>query len=137
MPVFIHVYNLGSSFEQTMMGPSPQCYIPSHKVICPLVLERKIFKGFYHIHLWTWRPSWSHDPDPANKLSFPHSTEASYEIGQAVLEKKVCENGGRRTDGRGTDNGPRLYFKLTNEPKASCELKSRFSWVYLNEPFNA
>ena len=26
-------------------------------------------KGFYHI--WTWRQSWSCDPDAANKLSFP------------------------------------------------------------------
>ena len=26
-------------------------------------------KGFYHI--WAWRPSWSCDPDAANKLSFP------------------------------------------------------------------
>ena len=37
--------NLGSSFEQTMMGPRPQCYMPSQKVIGPLVLE-KIFEGF-------------------------------------------------------------------------------------------
>ena len=28
------------------MGPRPQCYIPSHKVIGPLVLEKKIFEGF-------------------------------------------------------------------------------------------
>ena len=28
-----------------MMGQSPQCYKPSHKVIDPLVLE-KIFEGF-------------------------------------------------------------------------------------------
>ena len=26
-------------------------------------------KGFYHI--WVWQPSWSCDPDTANKLSFP------------------------------------------------------------------
>ena len=38
--------NVGSSFEQTKMGPSPQCYIPGHKVIGPLVLEKKIFEGF-------------------------------------------------------------------------------------------
>ena len=29
-----------------MMGPSPQCYIPYHKVIGPLVLEKKIFEWF-------------------------------------------------------------------------------------------
>ena len=40
-------------------------------------------------------------------------------IGQAVLEKKIFENGGWRTD-----DGPWLYYKLTNEPKDSGELKS-------------
>ena len=29
-----------------MMGPSAQCHILSHKVIGPLVLEKKIFDGF-------------------------------------------------------------------------------------------
>ena len=98
-----------------MMSPSAQCYIPSHKVIGPLVLEKKIFEDFYHI--WVWRPSWSCDPDPANKLPFPHATEAL--IGQAVLDKKIFENGGRR---RRTEDGPWLYYKLTNEPKGSGEL---------------
>ena len=38
-------------------------------------------------------------------------------ISQAVLEKKIFENGGRRMDGlRRTDDGPWLYCKLTNEP---------------------
>ena len=32
-----------------MMGPSPKCYIPSHKVIGPFVLE-KIFEGFSLIY---------------------------------------------------------------------------------------
>ena len=36
----------GSSFEQTMMGWSPQCYIPSFMKIGPPVLEKKIFEGF-------------------------------------------------------------------------------------------
>ena len=39
-------------------------------------------------------------------------------IGQAILEKKFFENGGRRTD-----DVPWLYYKLTNEPKGSGELK--------------
>ena len=38
------------------------------------------------------------------------------------LEKKIFENGGR-TDGRQMDDGPWLYYKLTNEPKGSGELK--------------
>ena len=42
----------------------------------------------------------------------------------AVLEKKIFENGGRTTEnGQRTDDGPCLYYKLTNEPKGSGELK--------------
>ena len=40
--------------------------------------EEDFLKGFYHI--WAWRPPWSRDPDPANKLSFPHPVVAPYEI---------------------------------------------------------
>ena len=50
-------------------------------------------------------------------------------IGQAVLEKKIFENGGQRMDGRRTDDKQWLYYKLTNEPKGSGELKS----LYLNK----
>ena len=32
------------------------------------------------------------------------------------------ENGGRWTDNGWTDDGPWLYYKLTNEPKGSTEL---------------
>ena len=35
-------------------------------------------KGFYHI--WALRPSWSCDPDAANKLSFPPPKEAPHKI---------------------------------------------------------
>ena len=43
-------------------------------------------------------------------------------IGPVVLEKKIFENGGRMDNGR-TNDGPWLYYKLTNEPKGSGELK--------------
>ena len=36
----------GSSFEKTMIGWSPQCYIPSFVEIGLPVLEKKILKGF-------------------------------------------------------------------------------------------
>ena len=35
----------GSSFEQTMMGLSPRCYIPSFVEIGLPVPEKKIFEG--------------------------------------------------------------------------------------------
>ena len=37
---------LGSSFEQTMMGWSPKCYIPSFVKTSLPVLEKKIFEWF-------------------------------------------------------------------------------------------
>ena len=37
--------------------------------------------------------------------------------------EKISENGGQPMDGR-TDNGPWLYYKLTNKPKGSAELKT-------------
>ena len=39
------IVNPESSFEQTMMGWSPRCYIPSFVEIGPLVLEKKTFDG--------------------------------------------------------------------------------------------
>ena len=43
-----------------------------------LVLEKKIFKGFYYI--WAWRPSWSMDRDYFSNLSFSLAKEAPHEI---------------------------------------------------------
>ena len=40
--------------------------------------EEDFLKGSYRI--WVWRPSWSWDPDAANKLSFPLPKEAQYTI---------------------------------------------------------
>ena len=44
----------------------------------PTGLGEDFFKGFYLI--WAWRPSWSCDLDPVNKLSFPHPMDAPHEI---------------------------------------------------------
>ena len=48
---------------------------------------------FYHI--WAWRPSWSCDQDPANKLLFSLPMDAPHNlafIGQAVSEKVIPES---------------------------------------------
>ena len=42
------------------------------------VLEKKIFKGFYHI--WAWLPSWSMDRDHFSNLSFSQPKEAPHKI---------------------------------------------------------
>ena len=63
---------------------------------------------------------------PCEQTFFPpsqwDSTWNLASIGQAVLEK-IFENGGRRMD-----DGPWLYYKLTNEPKGSGELKKQNVW---------
>ena len=43
-----------------------------------LVLEKKIFEGFYHV--WAWRPSWSCDLDHLYKLlcHFPREAPHKY-----------------------------------------------------------
>ena len=100
-----------------MMGWSPRCYIPSFVKIGPPVLEKNILKGFYHI--WAWRPSSSCDPDAANKISFPLPKEAPHKIwvliGPAVSEmfEIVYDD-----DGRTTDAGPWVSYKLTYKPSA-------------------
>ena len=79
-------------------------------------------KGFYHI--WAWRPSWSCDPDAANKISFPLSRRLHINlalISPAVSEKMfeiVYE--GRRTGGCRLDG---YTISSPCEPKGSSELK--------------
>ena len=55
---------------------------------------------------------------PRTNFRSPVPLRHNWLICQAVLEKKSLENGGQRTGG-----GPWLYYKLTNEPKDSSELK--------------
>ena len=33
--------------------------------------EEHILKGFYHINVWAWRPSWSCDQHHVIRFSFP------------------------------------------------------------------
>ena len=117
-----------------MMGPSPQCYKQSHKVIGLLVLEKKIFEGILpYMGMAATLAMWPR-PHKQTFVSLFHSGSIwnLALIGQAVLERKIFENGGRQTDGPRTDDGPWLYYKLTNEPKGSGELKMRHIISYNN-----
>ena len=70
--------------------------MPSFNIIGLPVIEKKLFKGFYHI--WAWQPSWSCDLDHLYKHLFPLPKEAPHKIfaliGQAVSVVKMFENGG-------------------------------------------
>ena len=46
----------------------PRLYIPSFKAVGSVVLEKKIFQGFYNI--WAWWPSLSSDRDEIYKFPF-------------------------------------------------------------------
>ena len=84
-----------------MMGLRPKCYIPSHKVIGPLVLEKKILEGFLP-YMAATLVMW---PRPREQTFVPPSHWGSIwnlaSIGPAVLEKKKFENGGRTEDDHG------------------------------------
>ena len=105
-----------------MMGPRPQCYIPRHKVIGTLVLEKKIFDGFLpYMGVVAILVKW---PRPHEQTSVPPthggSTWNLALIGQAVLEK-IFENGGWWTDGWTTShcytiNSGELKKTITTHP---------------------
>ena len=69
-----------------------------------------------------------------NKLSFPHSMEAPYEIwlwvAKQFLRRRCLKS--VDDDGRRTDNGVYLCYKLTYEPKGSGELKTLQSGLITN-----
>ena len=55
-------------------------------------------------------------------------------IGQAVSEKKIFENGGRRTDGRQPDHGHPISSPC--EPNGSGELKIKLRSFKTSEHIN-
>ena len=86
--------------------------MPSFKIIELLVLEKKIFKGFYHV--WAWWPSWSCGLDHLYNLSFPLPKEAAQKIGfdwPSGFRGEEIVNGRRTYDGRTPD--PWVSYKLT------------------------
>ena len=88
--------------------------MPSFKIIGLLVLEKKIFKGFYHI--WAWRPSWSCDLDHLYKLSFPLPKEAPHTIWLWLakrFQRRRCLNIVDNDNATTTDARAGVYYKLT------------------------
>ena len=92
----------GSSFEITMMGWTPRFYTPSFVKIGLPVLEKKIFEGF--LPYMGRRPSWSCDPDDANRISFPLPKEVPHKI-WICLAKRFQRRSLKMVDGRRMDEG--------------------------------
>ena len=84
--------------------------MPSFKIIGLLVLEKNIFKGFYHI--WAWRPSWSYDQDHLYKLSFPLPKEAPHKIWLWLAKRFQRRRCFTLLTTTTTDAGVRVYYKL-------------------------
>ena len=78
---FLRVFTIygrgGHLGHVTSIMSSDATYQVSWKSPCRF-WRRRILKGFYHI--WAWWPSWSCDPDAANKISFPLPKEAPHKI---------------------------------------------------------
>ena len=87
-------------------------------------------------------PSWSCDPDAANKLSFPLPKEAPHKIwpliGQAVLEKKIFEHcgrtdrrkGGRTTDGQMPDHEYPISSPMSLRLRAKNKVSDQLHTYY-------
>ena len=113
--VFSHVYIAPGQGQTTLCGQNSDVNRKALS-LCPfvasLVIEKKIFEGtLQYIGVTAILVMW---PRPREQTFIPPSQWGSIWnlvlIGQAVLEKKIFENGAQR---------PWLYYKLTNEPKGA------------------
>ena len=87
---------------------------------------RRLLKGFYHI--WAWRPSWSCDPDAANKISSPYPRRLHIKFGFDRPSSFGEEDFLKIVDGPMTAAGALVSYKLTYEPSAqmSSQMKKTF-----------
>ena len=86
-----------------------------------MVLEKKIFEVFLpYMGVAAILVMW---PRPREQTFFPPSHWGSIWnlalTGPAVLEKKIFENGGRRTDGRTTDHGYTISSQMSLKAQVS------------------
>ena len=65
-------------FLATLVDLLPPWFVHTFSPKASSVLEKKLFKGFYHI--WAWRPFWSMNSDHFSNLSLPRPNKAQYEI---------------------------------------------------------
>ena len=119
--------NLGSSFEQTWEIFSPWCYIPRFSLEAFLVLEKKIFKCFYHT--WAWQQSWLTHHDHLYEFSIPLHQKAPHEVWRKLAQgfqrscSKVWRDDGWMDDGQRMDDDGRQVITIAHPELCSGELK--------------
>ena len=77
--------NVRSLFKQLWQTSCPRWYMQRFSHKASSVLEKKIFKGFYHI--WTWWQSWSVVCNHFSNLSFPCPREAPNDIWATLAQR--------------------------------------------------
>ena len=111
-----------------MMGPRPQCYIPSTRSVALWFWRRRFLKGYIHLgHVTQTQRTNFRSPIPL-RLHMKFGFDWPSGFGEEDLWKWWTDNGR-------TDDGSWLYYKLTNEPKDSGELKCHFSRSKCYEQF--
>ena len=106
------VYDPTGTILAIFMGRCPICFLQNISLIRLVVLEKKIFEGFYHI--WAWRPSWISDQNHFSYFSFPQYLDATYEIWLHLaqwFQRRSCLKVWT-DDGRRTDDGGLPYYKF-------------------------
>ena len=111
-----------SSFEQTLLGPRPQCCIPSPKVISPLVLE-KSYEGFFpYMGMVAILVTW---PGSFEQTLVPPSNGAPYEIWLWLAQWFQRRRHLKSVDGEWIDDRACLF--TISSPMS---LKAQVSWKY-------
>ena len=122
----------GHHLNKLWWGQGPNATYQGPRSLALWFRRRRFLKDFYYI--WAWRPSWSCYPDAPNKLLFPRPMEAPQEIWLRLAQRFWRRRSLKMVDGRQrTTEGRRacLYYKLTNEPKCSGELKTKRAIVFI------
>ena len=84
-----------SWFEQTLLGPSPQCCIPISKVIRPLVPEKKNFKGFLpYMGVVAILVMWPRPQEQTFVPPFHGDSTWNLDLTDPAVSDKMFENGG-------------------------------------------
>ena len=115
--------NLMSSFFQKLLGPCPQCCIPSPTSLGLSFPEKKIFKGFLiYMNMAAILVLWPRCGEQTFLTQAHRGFIWNLTLNGPVVSDEKLFDDGRMADRQRTDDGACLYNKLIYEPKGSDEL---------------